>query len=152
MSSQRSGTVVSARNIPQQHTLGTVCATFVQTSDRPLFRRQDTGFCPETPGETLKAKLLEPLILNGEDAWNELDIRLRVHGGGHVSQIYAVRQAISKAVVAFYQKYVDERAKAEVKNKLIEYDRTLLVADPRRMEPKKSGGQGAKVRRQMSYR
>ena len=90
--------------------------------------------------ETLKAKLLEPLQLIGEEAWKKLDIRLRVHGGGHVSQIYAIRQAISKAIVAYYQKYVDE------------HDRTLLVADPRRMEPKKFGGQGARVRRQMSYR
>ena len=102
--------------------------------------------------ETLKAKLMEPLLLIGEDKLNQLDISLRVNGGGHVSQIYAIRQAISKAVVAFYQKYVDEQATAEVKKVLMEYDRTLLVADPRRMEPKKFGGQGARVRRQMSYR
>ena len=102
--------------------------------------------------ETLKAKLMEPLLLIGEDKLNQLDIRLRVNGGGHVSQIYAIRQAISKAVVAFYQKYVDEQATAEIKKVLMEYDRTLLVADPRRMEPKKFGGQGARVRRQMSYR
>ena len=102
--------------------------------------------------ETLKAKLMEPLLLIGSDKLNQLDIRLRVNGGGHVSQIYAIRQAISKAVVAFYQKYVDEQAKAEVQKLLMEYDRTLLVADPRRMEPKKFGGQGARVRRQMSYR
>lgn len=102
--------------------------------------------------ETLKAKLIEPLLLIGEDKWKNLDIRLRVHGGGHVSQIYAIRQAVSKAVIAYYQKYVDEQAKDEIKKVLLEYDRTLLVADPRRMEPKKFGGQGARVRRQMSYR
>ena len=102
--------------------------------------------------ETLKAKLMEPILLIGEDRLKELDIRLRVQGGGHVSQIYAIRQAISKAIVAFYQKYVDEQATAEIKKVLMEYDRTLLVADPRRMEPKKFGGQGARVRRQMSYR
>lgn len=33
-----------------------------------------------------------------------MDIRVRVNGGGHVAQIYAIRQAISKALVAFYQK------------------------------------------------
>lgn len=33
-----------------------------------------------------------------------VDIRVRVNGGGHVSQIYAIRQAISKALVAYYQK------------------------------------------------
>ena len=102
--------------------------------------------------ETLKAKLMEPLLLIGEENYKKLDIRLRVHGGGHVSQIYAIRQAIAKAVVAYYQKYVDEQAKDEIKKVLLDYDRTLLVADPRRMEPKKFGGQGARVRRQMSYR
>ena len=101
---------------------------------------------------TLKAKLLEPLLLLGNDKWQNLDIRIRVNGGGQVSQIYAIRQAVSKAIVAYYQKYVDEAAKSEIKNILMSYDRTLLVADPRRMEPKKFGGQGARVRRQMSYR
>ena len=32
---------------------------------------------------------------------------------------------------------VDEAAKKEVKDILLSYDRTLLVADPRRCEPKK---------------
>jgi len=35
---------------------------------------------------------------------------------------------------------------------LLSYDRTLLVADPRRMEPKKFGGRGARARFQKSYR
>ena len=102
--------------------------------------------------ETLRAKVLEPLLLIGEEAWGNINIRVRVNGGGHVAQIYAIRQAISKAIVAYYQKYVDEATKAEIKDTLIAYDRTLLVADPRRMEPKKFGGRGARVRRQMSYR
>jgi small subunit ribosomal protein S16e len=102
--------------------------------------------------ETLKAKLLEPLQLLPEAQWHDLNIRLRVSGGGHVSQIYALRQAIAKSIVAYYQKYVDEEAKENIKKVFMAYDRTLLVADPRRMEPKKFGGQGARVRRQMSYR
>lgn len=35
---------------------------------------------------------------------------------------------------------------------LLQYDRTLLVADPRRCEPKKYGGPGARARIQKSYR
>lgn len=31
-------------------------------------------------------------------------MRIRVNGGGHVAQIYAIRQAMSKALVAYYQK------------------------------------------------
>jgi small subunit ribosomal protein S16e len=32
---------------------------------------------------------------------------------------------------------VDEQSKQEIKAALLNYDRTLLVADPRRCEPKK---------------
>ena len=32
---------------------------------------------------------------------------------------------------------VDEQSKKEIKDILLQYDRTLLVADPRRCEPKK---------------
>ena len=63
-----------------------------------------------------------------------------------------LHQAIAKAVVAYYQKYVDESSKREIKDILVTYDRTLLVADPRRCEPKKFGGPGARARRQKSYR
>ena len=82
----------------------------------------------------------------------QVDIRVRVRGGGHVAQIYAIRQAISRALVAYYQKYVDESSKKEIKDILIQHDRSLLVSDPRRMEPKKFGGPGARARYQKSYR
>ena len=48
-----------------------------------------------------------------------------------------MRQAIAKSIVAYFQKFVDEAAKKELKDILLTYDRTLLVADPRRCEPKK---------------
>jgi len=79
-------------------------------------------------------------------------MRVRVKGGGQVSQVYAIRQAIAKSLVAYYQKYVDEQSKKEIKDTLLEYDRTLLVADPRRSEPKKFGGPGPRARYQKSYR
>lgn len=47
---------------------------------------------------------------------------------------------------------VDEASKKEIKDILIQYDRTLLVADPRRCESKKFGGPGARARYQKSYR
>ena len=70
----------------------------------------------------------------------------------HFFQIYAIRQAISKAIVAYYQKFVDEASKKEIKDLLVQYDRSLLVADPRRCEPKKFGGPSARARYQKSYR
>lgn len=55
----------------------------------------------------------------------------------HTSLFTALRQAIAKSIVAYFQKFVDEAAKKELKDILLTYDRTLLVADPRRCEPKK---------------
>lgn len=102
--------------------------------------------------DTLRLKAVEPILLLGKERFANVDIRIRVKGGGHVSQMYAVRQAIAKSLVAYYQKYVDEASKKEIKDLLLAYDRTLLVADPRRMEPKKAGGRGARARFQKSYR
>ena len=52
----------------------------------------------------LTAKLMEPIQLLGKDRFSEVDIRIRVKGGGRISQIYAIRQALSKSLVAYYQK------------------------------------------------
>merc|ERR1712060_756402 len=102
--------------------------------------------------EMLKLKVWEPVLLLGKHRFAGVDMRIRVKGGGHVSQIYAIRQSIAKALVAYYQKYVNEQSKKEIKDLLLQYDRTLLVADPRRREPKKFGGRGARARFQKSYR
>ncbi|KAJ1469302.1 putative ribosomal S16 [Baffinella frigidus] len=102
--------------------------------------------------ETLRHKIFEPVLIVGADKFKEIDIRVRVRGGGNTSQVYAVRQAIAKGIVSFYQKYVDEQSKRDIKETFIQYDRSLLVADPRRCEPKKFGGKGARARFQKSYR
>ena len=69
-----------------------------------------------------------------------------------MSQVYAIRQAIARGVIAFNQKYVDEATKKEIKDQLATFDKTLVVSDPRRCEPKKFGGPGARARFQKSYR
>ncbi|KMQ81495.1 30s ribosomal protein s9, partial [Lasius niger] len=102
--------------------------------------------------EILRFKVYEPLLVVGLDKFANVDIRVRVSGGGHTSQIYAIRQAIAKSLVAYYQKYVDEHSKNMLKQALVQFDRTLLVADNRRCEPKKFGGPGARARFQKSYR
>lgn len=48
----------------------------------------------------LRYKIYEPILTVGVERFQGIDIRLRVKGGGHVSQIYALRQAIAKGVVA----------------------------------------------------
>merc|ERR1711964_130504 len=102
--------------------------------------------------QVLRFKVYEPVLLLGLDKFAGIDIRVRVRGGGHTSQVYAIRQAIAKGIVSYYQKYVDEHSKNQLKQALVAYDRTLLVADNRRMEPKKFGGPGARARYQKSYR
>lgn len=52
----------------------------------------------------LRYKAFEPIMLLGREKYAALDIRVRVKGGGHVAQVYAIRQALAKCIVAFYQK------------------------------------------------
>jgi small subunit ribosomal protein S16e len=40
--------------------------------------------------------------------FSNVDIRVRVKGGGYTSQLYAMRQAISKSLVGFFLKFVVE--------------------------------------------
>ena len=101
---------------------------------------------------SMKMKVFEPILLLGQDRFKNLNIKIRVRGGGSTSQVLAVRQAIAKSVIAYVQKYEDESTKRELKELLIQYDKSLLVADPRRCEPKKFGGKGARARFQKSYR
>ena len=100
----------------------------------------------------LKMKVIEPLMILGKEKFADLDIRVRVNGGGNVSQLYAIRLAICRAIVAFHQKYRDEQSKREIKETLLQYDRSLLVPDLRRREPKHVGGKGARAKKQKSYR
>jgi small subunit ribosomal protein S16e len=102
--------------------------------------------------QVLRFKVYEPLLVVGLDKFANIDIRVRVTGGGHTSQIYAIRQAIAKSLIAYYQKFVDEHSKNLLKQAFVQFDRTLLVADNRRCEPKKFGGPGARARFQKSYR
>jgi len=77
--------------------------------------------------EIARLMIKEPLIL-GEDVAKNLDINVNVRGGGIFGQASASRQAIAKVLVE-----KDEN----LKEKFLNYDRTLLVADVRRTEPHK---------------
>ena len=100
----------------------------------------------------LRIKIFEPILILGIDQFKNLRIKVRVSGGGAVAQLYAARMAIAKGIVAWNQKYVDEEEKDKVRRDFMNYDKTLLVADNRRIEPKKYGGPGARARYQKSYR
>jgi small subunit ribosomal protein S9 len=94
--------------------------------------------------ELARLKLTEPLELAGEVA-NQVDISIRVNGGGVMGQAEAARMVIAKGLVQWTQDM-------DLKEIYTQYDRTMLVGDPRRSEPKKYGGPGARARKQKSYR
>ncbi len=94
--------------------------------------------------EVARLRIMEPLILIGED-WKQYDIKVRVRGGGFMSQADAIRMAIATGLIKMSQDY-------EARSKMLEHDRTMLVGDPRRTEPKKFGGPSARSRYQKSYR
>jgi small subunit ribosomal protein S9 len=77
--------------------------------------------------EPVKLFIKEPLILAGDVASN-LDIKVNVKGGGIFGQATAAREAIAKVLVEYDK---------SLKDKFLEYDRTLLVSDSRRTEPHK---------------
>ena len=94
--------------------------------------------------EWIKAIMKEPLQI-AEKYRKKINIEVRAAGGGPVSQAEAVRTAIAKAMVSFLKD-------SSLKEMFLEYDRTLLVSDIRRKEPKKQLGRGARKKRQKSYR
>ncbi len=94
--------------------------------------------------ELARGKVLEPLKL-AQDVWNELDIDVDVRGGGFMGQAEAARMAIARALVKWSKR-------PDLKKLYTDYDRTMLVGDSRRTEPKKFGGPSARRRKQKSYR
>lgn len=95
--------------------------------------------------ELSRQKMQEPLVLIGDDAVGRVDIEVDVRGGGIMGQADAVRTAITRGLVDFLED-------AELKSKLLAYDRSLLVNDTRRKEPKHPMGRGARKKWQKSYR
>jgi len=90
-------------------------------------------------------KILEPLFLVEEKVWKEVDINVKVSGGGFMGQAEAVRMAIAKGLLKWTKS-------TRLRTTLRDYDRTMIAGDPRRSEPKKFGGPGARARDQKSYR
>jgi small subunit ribosomal protein S9 len=97
--------------------------------------------------EILRLWIKEPLILVG-DLSKKVDINVNVRGGGIVGQGEATRMAVAKALVDFSKSH-------ELRKKLLEYDRNMLVYDPRRNEPHHGHGasrRGSRRHKQRSKR
>ena len=94
--------------------------------------------------ELAREKIMEPLDLAG-DRLKKVDINVSVSGGGIMGQAEATRTAIARGIVEFF----DDSALEDIYRN---YDRSLIVNDPRRKETKHPLGRGARKKRQKSYR
>jgi small subunit ribosomal protein S9 len=90
-------------------------------------------------------KIMEPLFLVDEKIRNQVDINVKVSGGGFMGQAEAARMAIAKALLKWTKS-------TRLRTTFRDYDRTMIAGDARRSEPKKFGGPGARARDQKSYR
>ena len=95
--------------------------------------------------EIARVKIMEPLIQSGDDVWKQLDIDVKVSGGGFMGQAEAARMAIANGILKWTRS-------AHLRTVFAEYDRTMIAGDKRQKEPKKFGGPGARSRDQKSYR
>lgn len=97
--------------------------------------------------EMLRLWVKEPLILAGDWA-NKVNVDVNVRSGGVVGQAEAARMAIARGLV--------EYAKSkDLRSTFMQYDRNMLVYDPRRNEPHHAGGasrRGSRRHKQRSKR
>ena len=98
-----------------------------------------------------RRKSMEPLVI--ADAMNRLgkvDISITTQGGGIMGQTDAIRTAIARGLVHYNGGA--EGVDTELRDEYLRFDRSLLVNDPRRKEPKHQLGRGARRKKQKSYR
>jgi len=102
-------------------------------------------YTPELYRKMIKEpiKIAEDIL--GEEEMQGIKIKTNVKGGGKAGQAEATRTSIGKALV----KWSDSE---ELKEKYREYDRSILVDDYRRKEPKKPLRKGARAKPIKSYR
>ena len=98
-----------------------------------------------------RRKAMEPLIIAAAmNRLSKVDINILTHGGGVMGQTDAIRTAIARGLVHYNggAEGLDE----ELRDEYLRFDRSLLVNDPRRKEPKHQLGRGARRKKQKSYR
>ena len=91
----------------------------------------------------VRMRIREPLIIANEvqkDLLEEVDIKVKVKGGGVWGQADAARTAIANALVNFSKS-------KELKEVYLDYDRSMIIPDHRRTEPHKPSRSRAGPRR-----
>ena len=110
--------------------------------------------------EMAREVILVPLEIGiSGEIRNEIDISVRVSGGGFMGQSYAAATAITRALIGWTKNKRDPKdhpftksQRSDIRKKIAEFDKYLISGDARRKEPKKFGGPGARRRKQKSYR
>jgi len=95
--------------------------------------------------EIARLKIMEPLLYIDNEIRNQVDVNVKVSGGGFMGQAEAARMTIARGLFKWTKS-------KHLQSAFTEYDRTMLAGDPRRKESKKFGGPGARARWQKSYR
>ena len=96
--------------------------------------------------ELARMKIMEPLMIAGNDITKKINIYANVYGGGYEGQAEAVRLAIARALVQY-------TGSKELEKNYLSYDRQLLVADVRQRESRKPNTHSkARSKVQKSYR
>jgi len=101
--------------------------------------------------ELARRKALEPVqIAEAMGRLADVDVSIIVQGGGQMGQVDAIRTAIARGFVKWNGGA--EGDDEELRDEYLRFDRSLLVNDPRRKEPKHQMGRGARKKWQKSYR
>ncbi len=101
----------------------------------------------KTYREMFRQRVKEPLVIAGEDVYSDLDIDVNVEGGGIQAQAEATRMAVARALV-------EHTGDDDLERDFRDYDRNMIVEDPRRTETRKpsQSSKGARHKQQKSYR
>jgi len=97
--------------------------------------------------DSTRRMIEEPLRIAGEEVYGDLQIQVEMEGGGKNGQAEAARMAVARGLVEYTE---DDELEAEFRD----YDRNMLVEDPRRTETRKpsQSSKGARHKQQKSYR
>ena len=97
--------------------------------------------------EMFQNRVKEPLTIAGEEVYGNLEINVNTEGGGIQSQAEAARMAVARGLV-------DHTDDEDLERDFRDYDRNMMVEDPRRTETRKpsQSSKGARHKQQKSYR
>jgi small subunit ribosomal protein S9 len=97
--------------------------------------------------EMAQKRIKEPLVIAGEEIYGDLKIEVDSHGGGIQGQSEAIRMAIARGLV-------EHTGSDDLERDFRDYDRNMMVEDPRRTETRKpsQSSKGARHKQQKSYR